>query len=276
MIKLSSLSPSIPDNCLLEEMNALQVKEKITEKTIAILVTGACENHGDHMPFGSDFIFPMELVEKVVEDISKNNNTSIFMDKNNFIILPAVPFGVSSHHNKFQMTISLESSTMISILEDIFSSLLRNNVKKILIINGHDGNVAPIEIASRKIKDKSPDIVIACLESWWTLVGQKNKELFEVWEGFGHGGEAETSAMLYARPDLVNINNTSNQIIPNLPNNAIRIYWKFNEISNTGITGAPKKASLEKGQKIFEILKDIIISFLIDMENRDWKYGILN
>ena len=50
---------------LLEEMNAVQVKRNINEKTIAILVFGACENHGDHMPFGSDFIFPMELAKRI-------------------------------------------------------------------------------------------------------------------------------------------------------------------------------------------------------------------
>lgn len=275
MVESAKPSSSLPNNGLLEEMNAIQVKENITEKTIAILVTGACENHGDHMPFGSDFIFPMRLVEKVVDDISKNNNITSIQNKNNFIILPAIPYGVSSHHNKFQMTMSLEPSTMMSILEDIFSSLIKNGIKKILIINGHDGNIAPIEIASRKVKNETPDVIISCLESWWVIVGQKNKELFEVWDGLGHGGEAETSAMLYTRPDLVNIIQASDQIIPNLPNDTIRIYWKFNELSNTGITGAPKKASVEKGQKIFEILKDIIISFISDMENRDWKYGVL-
>ena len=43
---------------LLEEMNAVQVREIINKKTIAVLIFGACENHGDHMPFVSDFIFP--------------------------------------------------------------------------------------------------------------------------------------------------------------------------------------------------------------------------
>lgn len=256
------------DNYLLEEMNAIQVKDKITEKTIAILVLGACENHGNHMPFGSDFIFPMKLVEKVLDEISKNNN------KNNLILLPAVPYGVSSHHNNFQMTMSLEPLTMISIIENIFSSLLKNGIRKILVINGHDGNIAPIEIASRKVKNETSDVVIACLESWWVLVGQKNKDLFEVWNGLGHGGEAETSAMLSVRPDLVNTNYASDQVIPNLPNEEIRLYWKFDELTNTGSTGAPKKASVEKGQEIIEILKDVIISFIIDMENKEWKYGI--
>ena len=61
------------NNYLLEEMNAIQVRDKITEKTIAILVLGACENHGNHMPFGSDFIFPMKLFEKVVDEISNDD-----------------------------------------------------------------------------------------------------------------------------------------------------------------------------------------------------------
>jgi creatinine amidohydrolase len=262
------------NNYLLGEMNAIQVRDKITEKTIAILVLGACENHGDHMPFGSDFIFPMKLIEKVVDEISKNDTSASIQNKNNLILLPAIPYGVSSHHNDFQMTMSLEPSTMISIIENIFSSLVKNGIKRILVINGHDGNISPVEIASRKIKNENPDAAIACLESWWALVGQKNKDLFEVWNGLGHGGEAETSAMLSVRPDLVTVDYSSDQVIPNLPNDEIRIYWKFNELTNTGITGAPKKASVEKGQEIIRILTNVIISFIDKMENNDWKYGL--
>lgn len=262
------------NNYLLGEMNAIQVRDKITEKTIAILVLGACENHGNHMPFGSDFIFPMKLVEKVVYEMSNNHDSASRQNKNNLILLPAVPYGVSSHHNDFQMTMSLEPSTMISIIENIFSSLVKYGIKKILVINGHDGNISPIEIASRRIKNEAPGVVIACLESWWVLVGQKNEDLFEVWNGLGHGGEAETSAMLSVRPDLVNTDFSSDQVVPNLPNDDIRIYWKFNELTNMGITGAPKKASVEKGQEIMRILTKVIVSFINNMENNDWKYGL--
>jgi creatinine amidohydrolase len=257
----------------LEEMNALEVKDKINEETIAILVFGACENHGDHMPFGSDFIFPMKLVENVIKDIL-NNKSKLSIQNLKLLVLPAIPYGVSSHHNSFQMTMSLEASTLISIIIDLFSSLGKNGIRRILVINGHDGNISPIEIASRIIKNKIPDIVIACLEAWWVLVGQKNKGLFDVWNGLGHGGEAETSGMLFARPDLVDLNNAPNQTIPNLPGEDIRIYWKFDELTNTGATGSPKKASSEKGEKIVKILKETIISFINNMEKSKWNYGI--
>ncbi|MDF2768118.1 MAG: crnA 2 [Nitrososphaeraceae archaeon] len=192
---------------MLEEMNSLQVRNRVNRKTVAILVFGACENHGDHMPFGSDFI------------------------------------------------------------------LVKNGISRILIINGHDGNIPAVELAARITKDRCPEVIISCLEAWWVLVGEITKGLFETWNGLGHGGEAETSAMLAVRPDLVDMNNAPKEIIPNLPNN-IRIYFKFNELTNTGATGAPMKASIQKGQSALNALEDVLLSYINKMEKYEWKYGL--
>ena len=244
----------------LATMNALQVRDSINKRTTAIIVVGACENHGDHMPFGADFIFPTELL------------TRISVNLKNVIILPCISYGLSSHHSDYQMTMSLQSETVVSLIHDICQSLVKNGIMRILIINGHDGNIGPIEIASRQVKSKHPTVVIACLEAWWTLIGQSRHDLFDVWNGLGHGGEAETSAMLAVRPDLVKMNNAPKDMIPKLPAN-VRIYWKFNELSDTGTTGAPRKATVEKGCQILETLEDILISFLTDMDKNGWKYG---
>ena len=85
----------------------------------------------------------------------------------------------------------------------------------------------------RSIKDMHPEVTICCLESWWTLVGQIRKDLFDIWNGLGHGGEAETSAMLAVRPDLVDMNLAPSDTIPKLPTN-VRIYWNFDELTGTG------------------------------------------
>ena len=50
---------------LIENMNGHQIREKVNNETIALLILGACENHGDHLPFGSDFMFPLELAKRV-------------------------------------------------------------------------------------------------------------------------------------------------------------------------------------------------------------------
>ena len=245
----------------IEEMNAIEVRKITNEKTIAILIFGACENHGDHMPFGSDFIFPTEIAKRVA---AKTNNV---------IVLPPIPYGVSLHHDQFQMTMSINPETLVSLICDLLSSLVQNHISRILIINGHDGNIGPIEISARLIKNKHPEIIIACLESWWVLVGQLRRDLFEVWSGLGHGGEAETSAMLAIRPDLVNLEQAPMEIVPRLPEN-IRIFWKFDELTSTGATGAPQKASIKKGNEVLQIVEDVLLSFLNEMDSSNWKYGI--
>lgn len=245
----------------IEEMNAVEVRKTVNEKTIAILVFGACENHGDHMPFGSDFIFPTEIAKRLATKV------------NNVIVLPAIPYGVSLHHDQFQMTMSINPETLVGIISDLLSSLIQNKIRRVLIINGHDGNIGPIEVAARSIKNKHPKMTIACLESWWILVGQLKKDLFEVWSGLGHGGEAETSAILAVRPDLVNMESAPKEVIPKLPEN-IRIFWKFDELTSTGATGAPQKASIEKGNEILQMLEDLLLSFIKEMELSDWKYGL--
>jgi creatinine amidohydrolase len=247
---------------VLSEMNARELEHLISHETVGLLIFGACENHGDHMPFGSDFIMPFELAKRVATRYGKK-----------MVIFPPIPYGMSSHHKDFFMTVSFEPDTMMNVVRDILQSLVNNNIRRILIINGHDGNIAPIELASRIIKERNPGVVISCLESWWTLVGSIDKELFDVWDGLGHGGEAETSAMLAVRPDLVNMTLAPKEVIPKLPDN-IRIYWKFKELTDTGATGAPRKATRTKGDKIISTLENVLLAFIHDMEKNQWRYGI--
>jgi creatinine amidohydrolase len=248
------------DNNILAEMTAGDVKKRVRKDTIAVLIFGACENHGDHMPFGSDFITPFELAKRLAKKYQ------------NLVILPPVPYGVSSHHKDFYMTMSLEPQTMIMVVHDILLSLIYNGIRRILIINGHDGNIAPIELAARSVKENNPEVIISCLESWWELVGKALKKTFKVWNGLGHGGEAETSAMLALRPDLVNMKKAPRTIVPKLPED-VRIYWKFNELSDTGAAGAPREASIEKGEKIAKALETTLLSFIRKMDRIKWKYS---
>lgn len=98
-------------------------------------------------------------------------------------------------------------------------------------------------------------------------------DTFNVWDGLGHGGEAETSAMMTIRPELVNKNNIPEDTIPNLPKH-IRIFWTMDELTKTGATGSPSNASVKKGDVICKILEDMLTSFLEDMEKNRWKYGL--
>ncbi|MCC2649281.1 MAG: crnA 2 [Nitrososphaeraceae archaeon] len=71
------------------------------------------------------------------------------------MVLPAIPYGVSLHHIDFQMTISLDPNTLIKVIEDVFTSLVKNGISRILIINGHDGNIPAVELALVKLQKVS-------------------------------------------------------------------------------------------------------------------------
>ena len=72
-------------------------------------------------------------------------------------------------------------------------------------MNGHDGNIAPIEVASRSAKVAHPDFKIVSLDAWWMMVGELlPPDFFQVWKGLGHAGEGETSICLELFPELCN------------------------------------------------------------------------
>jgi creatinine amidohydrolase/Fe(II)-dependent formamide hydrolase-like protein len=75
-------------------------------------------------------------------------------------------------------------------------------------MNGHDVNIAPIEVASRSAKVAHPDFKIVSLDAWWMMVGELlPKDFFAVWNGLGHGGEGETSICLELFPELCDVSN---------------------------------------------------------------------
>ena len=105
------------------------------------------------------------------------------------LVLPPVPVGYSAHYDSFPFSLTLGYDTVTQVVYDLVESIIRNGIKTILLVNGHDGNIAPIEIASRKIKEVYPDARIAALDQWWVTAGQLLPAgTFEVWDGLGHAG----------------------------------------------------------------------------------------
>ena len=225
-----------------------------------ILAVGACENHGYHLPFGTDTLVSTALSEKVADQVD------------GLLVLPSINVGMSQHYTHFPFTLSLQPETLVAVLKDILRSVIKNGIKKIFIMNGHDGNIAPIEIASRTIKMENPEVKIASLGAWWVTAGQLLPPgTFEVWDGLGHAGEGETSIGLALFPELIEMEHAKG-VVPNLPD-TIEIKWNFAELTNTGASGDPTKATAEKGHKMVDVLVETMVKFFKDMDDRDWNYS---
>jgi creatinine amidohydrolase len=185
------------------------------------------------------------------------------------LMLPPLPYGMSAHYSHFPIAITLKTETLMHILTEIFDSLKKHNLKHLLIINGHDGNIPAIEAASNEYRTRHPDFKIAVLDAWWVTAGQLLPEdTFEVWGGLGHAGEGETSMMLRVSPDLVDLEKAVG-VVPDLPSH-IQVKWTFNEITPYGVTGDPTKATSEKGAKMSDALVQHLVEFIIEMDEKDW------
>jgi len=250
----------------LNEFTAKEIKEKLQNNEIdsAITMFGACESHGWHLPLGPDIFVPTEIAKRTAERLDKT------------IVVPGIPYGTSIHYNKFPITVSIRYETTIAIAEDIFTSLIEHGIKHIIILNGHDGNIPALEVAARNVKARHKEAVLVYIPAWWEITGEQMKEDFEVWDGLGHGGEGETSITMAVRPDLVSLDDA----ICQMPHDMIAlsehasIIFDIEEITETGAIGDPTKATMEKGEKMLNIVVDYLVNLIKNLENRKWKYDL--
>ncbi|WP_090799292.1 creatininase family protein [Paenibacillus sp. GP183] len=226
-----------------------------------IFGVGAFENHGYHMPFGTDALISNGLAERVAERVD------------DLMVIPPINYGFSAHYNKLPFVVSLQPETITSVIKEVLQEVIRNGIKKIIIINGHDGNIAPIELAARAVKVQYPDVVIASLNDWWVAAGKMIPPgTFEVWDGMGHAGEGETSMGLALFPELMQMEHAKG-VVPKLPGH-VDIKWRFEELTDTGASGDPSVGTVEKGKLLEKAVVDVMVNFINEMDKNDWKYGL--
>lgn len=241
----------------IQHLTASDYQQAPFEKVI--LPLGSLESHGPHLPFGTDSLTPYLIGLEIAKRVPGT------------AVLPPVNYGVSEHYKSFPFTVSLQFETVIAILRDIFESLHREGIHKVFVLNGHDGNIAPIEIAARTAKVMHPEFKIVTLEAWWKLVGDLVPPgFFEVWNGLGHGGEGETSICLALFPELCQPEKAAG-VVPHLPPH-IDIKWTFDELTNTGASGDPTKGTRDKGLKMRQVLIDTVVGLLTDLDRAGWDY----
>ena len=209
------------------------------KKKIAVIPIGSIEQHGPHLPISTD----SDIVSKVSKKIS---------DKNGYLLLPTITYGVSFEHAPF-FNLSIRESTLRTILIDLCTSLSEYNIKTIFIINGHHGNLKSIKNFDLKIKKILKNKVKVYPLSYWHFMDRD----------FDHAGFVETSLMLaisknvkmnLAKKGLITDKMTKQEItkISKLANQS------FPKATKNGIWGDPRKATKKDGIKILnEIVENL-------------------
>ena len=206
------------------------------KKQIAIIPVGSIEQHGPHLPISTD----SDIVTEISLQLS---------DKINGVLLPTINYGISDEHFPF-FNLSIKKSTLSRILEDICKSLIKNGISRILIINGHYGNLDSLKSFERKQKNNRKIKVF----SYWKYMDRE----------FDHAGNVETSIML-AISKKVNMRKAkkgfqtdgmSKKEISKINKLAQK---SFPKVTGNGVWGDPTKSSATLGRKIIkEVVNNLV------------------
>jgi creatinine amidohydrolase len=178
---------------LFAEMNREELRAAAGE-SLVVLPVGATEQHGPHLPTGTDLFAVEALSRAAAAQVS---------GKIPVIVTPALPFGSSHHHFIFGGTLSFSTETYYRVLCDLVESLITDGFKKIFLVNGHGGNHELAQLAARDMALRHPVRVAA--GSYWNIAWRELIAI-DAHRGRrlpGHAGDFETSLVMSLRPELV-------------------------------------------------------------------------
>ncbi len=231
-----------------QELSHLDFIRALEKTHVAVLVTGALEAHGNHLPLGTDNILPAFLAKAAAE-------------RTKALIMPPVTYGDSWVFNQFEGTISVEPSTLVNLYVSIMKGAFKQGIKYIVVLNGHGGNSSHIETAAKLATEKGERVVV--IVNWWRdLASSARGVVLETPEG--HAAEDETSEVMHVAPHLVTMENAKSG----------RVVTQFRIVSGQyrrellpdAIYGDPRKATKEKGQLIMEQAADELVDLIENLE----------
>lgn len=149
---------------------------------VVVLAVGAVEQHGTHLATGTDIRIASEVSLEAARRANREHGLDV-------IVAPALPFGVSEHHLLFGGTLSLQPATMLAVLTDLLRSMVVCGARRIVVVNGHGGNVGVVHAACAQVSTSS--VAAVAHVNYWTLV-DPGCDLVTP----GHAGAFETAMMM--------------------------------------------------------------------------------
>ncbi len=211
------------------------------KRVIAVLPTAAIEQHGPHLPVGTDTLIAEGMLERLRAQCP---------DDLDLRILPVQAVGKSNEHLHARGTLTLSAETALRAWTEIGLSVARAGLRKIVIVNSHGGNLDLISILARELRVQAGMLAV---KTSWGAFGQP-AGLFSAREAqFGiHGGDVETSLMLAFAPHTVDMarardfgSTAETAAIP--PIGPTSYGWIASDLNSAGTVGEAHLATAEKG-----------------------------
>ncbi len=203
-----------------------------------LVPVGSCEQHGPHLPIGTDTI----VAEAIAREVAGR--------RDDCVVAPALAITASGEHQGFPGTLSIGTDAMITVLVELVRSA--GWADRVVLVNGHGGNAEAMQRAAEVFEHEQPPVTV-----WWPdIAGAKPAAS----AGDLHAGHIETSLLLALRPDLVRVDaaepGTDGVTIGDLVRHGVRA------VSPNGVLGDPTGATADEGRRLFSALADQLAAAL--------------
>jgi creatinine amidohydrolase len=247
------------------EMNWPQVAA-LPKTTPVVVPIAALEQHGRHMPVFTDSLLLGEVVRRVAQTM---NDRVLFV--------PLTWLGNSHHHLDFPGTMSASPRLYLDLLIDMAENLLHHGFQRIVLLNGHGGNIVPAQQALFELRQRyrERNDLLLVSTTYWTLGSDPAASDPTIKQRrMGHACEWETSMMLRIAPQLVgDLSKVEAVEFGNAFEPAHRA-WITKERTTPGHIGDPRPATAEKGETLFKVFAGDVIALLervIAWDGKSWE-----
>jgi creatinine amidohydrolase len=239
-----------------------------TGRTVTVLPLCATEQHGPHLPTGTDTMIAHGLTGEVARR---------FEGDFDLLFLPALSIGASQEHARFAGTISVSTPALIEQISAIGGQVAASGLKKLVLVSSHGGNVAAMSAAALACRQQHG--LLAVTLTWLRLglpagavdAGERETGI--------HGGFVETSLMLHFRPELVQMDKAED--FSSLQSDLAGRYrhlrahgpvgfgWLAGDLNPSGAVGDAASANAEAGRDISSHQADAFIALAGEVSDLD-------
>lgn len=212
----------------LERMTWPEAREALRFGKVAVVPVGSTEQHGYHLPLSTDTMNVYALAQLAAERCGKA------------IVAPPVPYGTAHNHMNFPGTITLRLDTLKALLFDVAESLIKHGFHRVILLNGHGGNLSAVAAAAEEVREAYPQCRLGVV--YTPALSKGTKGVFESHIEW-HADESETSVTLALNGEWVHMERAVNE----QPKPTTSKFFRFTEdaLTNSVVNyGLPKTDTL--------------------------------
>jgi len=214
---------------------------------LCLLPVGATEQHGPHLGVGMDSRNATLLCEAVSRETGAP-------------VLPTLSYGCSlGHSRRWPGTLALDPHMLIDVVVHIFDWLYHAGFKRLILVNAHVGNFAPLRCALEIIRSRFDD-AMARVCNVAEISGRVRDEFFADAEDW-HANAAETSLMMAHAPELVRWDKVAGADDADRTSGLVFTH-PVNRTSKNGVTGYPSRANAQKGEYLFRMMVEDLVALV--------------